>query len=160
MTDEKKTYESPAVRRIQSYDDLVEERKRLENLLVVHRKQIETNWEEVKEEFKPVNNIISFFSKLTTRDRTNPLVNMGIDLAGDVVLRKFILGRAGWLTKLAVPFLVKNYSSNMLADKGKSLISRVKHFLHRNKNGTPQSAATPGTPSPAPPPPRDLNPDI
>ena len=122
--------------KIQTYDDLLEEKKRLELLLVNQKQVISANWTGLKDEFQPVNNVFSFLSKLTTRDKTNPLVNMGVDLAGDVFLRKLLLARAGWLTRLVVPFLLKNYSSNVFADKGKSLLQNVKHWLRRHKNGT------------------------
>src|SRR5215204_182908 len=120
---------------IETYEDLLEEKKRLEALLVINKEQVSTNWVEMKKEFEPVNNILSFFSKMTTRDKSNPLVNMGIDVAGDLVLRKILLARAGWATRLVVPFLLKNYSSNVLADKGKSFLQRVKHWFKTGKNG-------------------------
>ena len=124
--------------KIQTYDDLVEEKKRLEALLIVNKEQISTNWVEMKQEFEPVNNIIGFFGKLTTRDKSNPLVNMGIDVAGDLVLRKILLARAGWATRLVIPYLVKNFSSNVLADKGRSFFQRIRHWLKTDKNGQPQ----------------------
>lgn len=120
---------------IQKYDDLLEEKKRLEQLLAVQKEQISTNWIEMKKEFEPVNNVVSFFSKLTTRDKSNPLVNMGIDVAGDLLLRKILLAKFGWATRLVVPFLLKNYSSNVIADKGKSFIHKIKHWLKNNRNG-------------------------
>lgn len=122
-------------KKIQTYDDLVEERKRLEQLLILNKEQISTNWIEMKKEFEPVNNVFSFLSKLTTRDKSNPLVNMGIDVAGDLLLRKILLARAGWATRLVVPFFLKNYSSNVFADKGKSFLHRLKHWLKSGKNG-------------------------
>jgi len=121
--------------KIQTYDDLMEEKNRLEQLLVVQKGQISDNWVVMKEEFTPVNNVISFVSKLTTRDKSNPLVNMGVEIAGDLVLRKFLLARAGWIIKLAVPLLLKNYSSNVFADKGKSFLHKVKHWMKSRKNG-------------------------
>jgi hypothetical protein len=125
--------------KIQTYDDLIEEKKRLEALLIVNKEQVSTNWVEMKKEFEPVNNIIGFFSKLTTRDKSNPLVNIGIDVAGDLVLRKFLLARAGWATRILVPLLLKNYSSNVLADKGRSFLQKVKHWLKADKNGRPDT---------------------
>ena len=59
--------------KIQNYDDLLEEKKRLEAICWPSKKQISTNWVEMKKEFEPINNVISFFSKLTTRDKSNPL---------------------------------------------------------------------------------------
>lgn len=124
---------------IQNYDDLLEERKRLEQLLIIQKEQISANWIEIKKEFEPVNNVVSFFGKLTTRDKTNPLVNMGIDVAGDLLLRKILLAKFGWATRLVVPFLLKNYSSNVLADKGKSFIHKIKHWMKSNRNGRSES---------------------
>ena len=92
---------------IRTYDDLVEEKERLQRLLAVQKEDISTNWQEMKKEFEPVKNIVSFFSKLTTRDKSNPLVNMGIDVAGDLVLRKIILAKTGWVTRLIVPFQLR-----------------------------------------------------
>lgn len=127
--------------KIRTYDDLLQEKKRLEELLVSNREQISTNWVEMKHEFEPVNNVVSFFSKLTTRDKTNPLVNIGIDVAGDLVLRKILLAKFGWATKLVVPFLLKNYSSNVIADKGKSFFHKLRHWIKNSKNGSSEPAA-------------------
>ena len=129
--------------KIQKYDDLLEEKKRLEQLLATQKEQISTNWIEMKKEFEPVNNVVGFLSKITTRDRTNPLVNMGIDVAGDLVLRKILLARFGWATRLVLPYLLKNYSSNMLADKGKSFVHQIKHWFKGKKNGRSETPHEP-----------------
>ncbi|MBC7829223.1 MAG: hypothetical protein H7122_15850 [Chitinophagaceae bacterium] len=121
--------------KIQTYNDLIEEKNRLEQLLSVQKGEISGSWVEMKKEFQPVNNIIGFFSKLTTRDKTNPLLNMGIDVAGDLLLRKIILAKTGWATRLVIPFLLKNYSSNVIAEKGKSVFQKVKHWFNTSKNG-------------------------
>jgi len=123
-------------KKIQTYEDLIEEKKRLEQLLAVQKEAISGNWEEMKQEFEPVRNVFSFMGKLTTRDKSNPLVNMGIDVAGDLLLRKLLLAKTGWATRLVVPYLLKNYSSNVFADKGKSFLNRVKGWVKRARNGT------------------------
>ena len=89
----------------------------------------------MKESLTPVNNIFAFFGKLTHRDKSNPIVNMSIDIAGDLFLKKILLARAGWLTRIAVPYILKNYSSNVLSHKGKSFVHRIKHWLKGNRNG-------------------------
>lgn len=126
--------------KIQSYDDLIEERKRLEALLIVDKEKIANNWAELKHELAPINNAIGFLGKFTSRDKSNPLINLGVTLAGDLLLRRFLLARAGWATRVVVPFLVKNVSSNILADKGKSLFQRIKHWLKTDKNGQPHTS--------------------
>jgi hypothetical protein len=122
-------------KKIQTYDDLLEEKKRLEELLIVQKQEISANWVEVKESLKPVNNIFAFFGKLTHRDKSNPIVNMSIDIAGDLLLKRILLARAGWLTRLAVPYILKNYSSNVFSHKGKSFVHKIKHWLKGHRNG-------------------------
>src|ERR671912_157102 len=122
-------------KKIQTYDDLLEEKKRLEQLLLTNKEQISANWIEMKQEFEPVNNVFAFLGKFTKRDKSNPLLNVGLNVAGDLVLRRFILARFGWLTRMIVPTLVKNYSSNVFADKGKSFVQKIKHWLRSRRNG-------------------------
>jgi hypothetical protein len=126
---------------IRSYDDLLEEKKRLEQLLIVNKEQISTDWIEMKKEFEPVNNIFSFIGKFTRRDKSNPLLNIGLNVAGDLVLRRVVLARFGWATRTIVPFLVKNFSSNVLADKGKSFAHKLSTWLRGHKNGQQEPVA-------------------
>lgn len=125
---------------IETYEDLLEEKSRLQKLLDVQKQEISNNWVAMKAEFEPVKNVATFLGKLTTRDKSNPLINFGIDIAGDLVLRKLLLAKFGWATRLVVPFLLKNYSSNVFADKGKSFLHRIKNILKRDKNGTPEAS--------------------
>lgn len=122
-------------KKIETYDDLLEEKKRLEQLLIVNKEQVAANWIEVKNELQPVNNVFALLGKFTRRDKSNPLLNVGLNVAGDLVLKRFILARFGWLTRMIVPILVKNYSSNVFADKGRSVVQKIKHWLRSRKNG-------------------------
>jgi hypothetical protein len=52
----------------------------------------------------------------------------------DLVFKKMILGKAGWITRLTVPFLVKNFSSNKLAENKNTFLKKLRGWLG-NKNG-------------------------
>ncbi len=53
---------------------------------------------------------------------------MGIDL----LIRRVILARAGWFTKIVIPFLVKNYSSHIIGEeKRELLIQKIKGFFKK-----------------------------
>ena len=121
-------------KKIQTYDDLVEERKRLENLLVLHKHEIKEGWEGIKHSLNPFNSTVAFLGKVTRRDKTNPLVNFGVMVAGDLLLKKFLLGKAGFLTRLIVPFVVKNYSSHVLSRNGGTIMNRLKNLFKRKPN--------------------------
>ena len=118
---------------IKTYADLCEERDRIKNLLVVQRQKIKYDWDELKGEFLPVKNAFGVVGKMTHADKSNPLVNIGLKLASDLFLKNFVLAKAGWVTKLAVPFVVKNYSSHLLAEKGGNFLGKVFNFFGKGK---------------------------
>jgi hypothetical protein len=119
---------------IKTYDDLCEERDRLRTLRDVQKQRIKDNWESLKEEFGPVRSAFGVIGKMTHADKSNPLLNAGIKAATNLFITKFVLGRAGWVAKLAVPFVVKNYASHAFAEKGKQFFSKIGAFFSRKKD--------------------------
>jgi hypothetical protein len=126
-------------KRIQTYDDLCEEKQRLEILLTLQREQLREDIADIKEQLTPVTNVFSFVRKVAVRNKSNTLLNFGLDIAGDLLLKKFLLRRAGWLTRLAVPYVVKNYSSNSLAGKKVSLFKTIGRFFIGRKKTSVES---------------------
>jgi hypothetical protein len=85
-------------------------------------------------EFEPVNHVFGALGKMTKGDKSNPLVNMGLQLAGDLFIKNFVLAKAGWLTRLTVPFVMKNYSSHLIADKGKNFVDKLGRLFKGRRN--------------------------
>ena len=123
---------------IKTYDDLLKEKERLKEQLRLQRQHIEEHWKTLKTELEPVRNTFNLVGRMTRGDKSNPLINMGIGMASDLLLKKFLLGRAGWLLKAGIPLLVKNYSSHLLADKGKSLIRTIGRLLRKKAHCGPE----------------------
>jgi hypothetical protein len=119
---------------IKTYDDLCAERDRLKGVHAVQKQRIKDNWETMKNEFGPVKSVFGFIGKLTHPDKSHPIMNMGLKMATDIFITKFVLGKGGWITKIAVPFVVRNYSSHMFADKGKKLLVKIGTLLKRNRH--------------------------
>jgi len=127
---------------IRTYADLCAERERLQVLLASQKQRVIEDWNGVKDELTPVKNAFGIVGKMAKGDKTNPLVNMGLKLASDLFLKNFVLAKAGWVTKLAVPFVVKNYSSHLLRDSGKSVFGKLGRLFGKRKhhyNGTANS---------------------
>lgn len=118
-------------KKIQTYDDLQEEKKRLENLLALHKNEINGNWDEVKLSLAPLNNTFSFIGKITKRDKSNPLLNIGIGFAGDLLIKRFLLAKAGFVARLVLPFVVKNYSSHVLNQNNKGILGKIKNIFSK-----------------------------
>jgi len=102
---------------IKTYDDLLQEEQRLMQVLRSQEVLIREDLAGLKESLKPVGKVYNVLHKMATRDHTGPLANFGIDFGIDLLIRRFILARAGWFTKILVPFIVKNYSSHIISDE-------------------------------------------
>jgi len=120
-------------KQIRSYHELTSERRRLEILLQVQKQAIYNDIEEIKERLEPVRSTFEFVKKMISRDKTSLLLNIGSDLAINSIVQKFILSKAGWVTKLVVPFFLKNYSSHVIAEQKDKWIEKLKSWItHRN----------------------------
>lgn len=141
--------------RIKTYEDLEAEKKRLLALLKNHEEAINIDIAGVKQGLKPVGTAVNFLSKMATRDNRVPAMNFGLEMGIDLLVRRVLLSRAGWFAKIVVPYVVKNYSSHLLADEKRELIvNKVRAFLQklRPKKGpqhtkvyTPQQPPPPAT---------------
>jgi len=138
-------------KRIETYEDLIEEKKRLETLLESKKLEVSEDWNGVKHNLRPVTNALSFIGKFTHRNPSNPLVNFGINMAGDVFLKKFILRRADWVTRLLLPVFIKNYSSNVLGEtKGNNLFAKVRKIFKKDNQYHYDQGQAPVVPSTGP----------
>jgi len=120
---------------IKTYEDLLAEKQRLQTLMQTQKEIIRGDIDEIKEELAPVKTAISFVGKLTTQDHSNPLLNGTINTVIDLVMRRVVLARAGWFTKLVVPFFVKNFSSHVIDDKKDDILRKVFSLFKKKKKG-------------------------
>lgn len=117
---------------ITTYEDLLQEKQRLQQKLVLQKADFRHHSAVLKEKLSPVEKVAGIVKNLTTPDTRNPLVNTGVNLAIDVLLRGFYMSKIGWLPKLVVPFVLKNLSSNVVNKRGKSIVKTVKSLFGKN----------------------------
>src|ERR1044072_9047376 len=120
-------------KRFTSYEDLLKEKQQLEVLLQAQKQVIRYDVEEIKLKLQPLKEGLEFLKKITTRDRTNLLLDLGSDIAINTFVRNFILSKAGWLTRLVIPFFLKNFSSHFIAEQKDKWVEKLKSWLgHKN----------------------------
>ena len=120
-------------KRFTSYDELLKEKQQLEVLLQAQKQVIRYDVEEIKLKLQPVKETFEFVKKITTKDRTNLLLDLGSDIAINTFIRNFILSKAGWLTRLVIPFFLKNFSSHFIAEQKDKWLEKLKSWLgHKN----------------------------
>jgi hypothetical protein len=111
--------------KIETYADLMVEKNRLEILLSIQKETILMDINQLKIEFQPTMDLLKFMSKITIKGKDNTLISASMNLISDFLLKNILLAKSGWIVRLVVPYLVKNYSSNTLAKEGTGLLPRL-----------------------------------
>lgn len=130
--------------KIKTYQDLLDEKARLEAVVSMQKQVVRDDIEAIKEELAPVRSAMSWVSKFFTRDTRNWVVNAGLNTAIDFAFKRVLLARAGWFTKILVPFFVKNFTSHVVEEKKLGIIGKLLSKLmgkKKNKNRTQEHAA-------------------
>ena len=115
---------------ITTYNDLVQERQRLSLLLEERKILVKTEFEEIKIKLKPLTNIVEVVEKMSSKDTSNPLLNAGISMGVNFLLKNVLLRNAGWITRLVLPVLAKNYLSHEVEEKN-NVFSKIGKFFKR-----------------------------
>ena len=100
--------------KISNYDDLILERKRLESELVHYKSIITSELDEIKHKVEPITDVVSFFTPSKNPPANNKLLVAGANLGIELLVRQKLLSKAGWLTKLVLPFILKKVSSRAI----------------------------------------------
>lgn len=129
-------------RTIRTYNDLLQEKQRLNALLKAQKELVRQDVQSIRQELVPVQKAIEWVGRLTTRDRNNILLTGASDFLVDVIVKKGLLARASWITRIAIPFIAKNLSSHLLAGYKDVLLAKLASWL--SKNGTDTADAKSG----------------
>ncbi len=122
--------------RIKTYEDLLQEEKRLQAEVDSYKIVIKEDITALKESLNPVKRTIATVKNIFTMENNGPLINFGLNFGMDVLVRKVLLARAGWITKFVVPFVAKNFASHIIGDEDKSRL--VKSFRRMIKMALPK----------------------
>jgi hypothetical protein len=120
------------IKPIRTYEDLLEEKARLKLLLSAQKELVRQDINELKQDLVPVRRAISMVGKFATKDNRNNLLTTAADTIIDIVVRNMVLSKAGFLTKLIVPFFMKNFSSHVITDNKDKIISKLSSWFGKN----------------------------
>ena len=127
---------------VKTYEDLLQEEQQLMLQLKSHEALIRKDIAGIKESLKPAGKVINVLNKMVTRDHTGPFATFGIDFSIDLLIRKLLLAKAGWFTKILVPFVVKNYSSHIISEEQRLKIAqKIQNFFNKIRPKSKQAEA-------------------
>jgi len=120
---------------IKTYQDLVDEQKRLEALLKDQKELVQSDVEKVKLKVKPYTEIARNVKKFTPLDGAILAFSLTSDMIVNTLFKKIIVARTGWLGKLVLPYLFKKYSHSFLKEQKDKFVSGVRSVV-KNKGNT------------------------
>jgi len=124
------------INKIENNEQLQAEKERMSNLLEERKNQISNDFDDLKENLKPVRQVTHAVGNMLSNENKNNLVRMGVTLGVELILNKIILKRAGWATKLIVPFIVRNVALNYITDHRAEVLSKALHLIKRFTRNT------------------------
>ena len=125
---------------IRSYNDLIQEKQRLTLLLQEKKIGIQAEYEVIKQKLKPLGTVVEVVEKLTTKDKSNPLLNAGIDFGVNILLKKVLLRNAGFIVKLLVPIMTRNFISHEVEEEN-NIFTKIGGFVKKQFKNKPQQPA-------------------
>ncbi|MBZ4192205.1 hypothetical protein [Niabella beijingensis] len=128
---------------ITTREELMKEKARLKSRLRQRKTQLRYSINEIKEEFNPISHIVKTTKDVWNADASNPLIAMGVTKITDLVVRKGLLRRAGWLSRLIAPLLVQKIATYLISEKAGDQIARLLHATASRLREDPPETAVP-----------------
>lgn len=100
--------------RINNYEQLIIERRKLEADLTHYKSIINGEVNELRQNLEPLTNLVTFFMPSKHPGSNNKLLEAGTNLGIELFVRQKLLAKAGWFTKLVLPFVLKKISSKAI----------------------------------------------
>lgn len=109
--------------KIKNINDLRAERARLKNEIELSKTKMRSSIEAIKAELNPARRVVDFLGSFLT-SRNNGLLNVGVGLGVDTVIRNGLLRRAPWPLKVLVPFFLKNFAGNVIHNNKDNIMEK------------------------------------
>jgi hypothetical protein len=116
------------MRRISNLKELNAEKLRLKSELFIAEEKLKEDLHWIREELNPVKAIGKLFGNAFI-NKNDGILNDGVRNTIDVILKNIVLSRSGWITRLVVPFIIKNISSNYLAENKPAVLKGVRNLI-------------------------------
>ncbi len=115
---------------IRTYEDLEREEQRLTAhltaLKVTMSEDVTGVKSALKDKLNPLKKIKETVRNLFVRDDQNgPVINFALNFVLDFIIRLFIPSRTNVFTKTIIPFLSKNYVSNLITDEQRQAVMKA-----------------------------------
>ena len=102
---------------MKAYDRLLLEETTLQQELKLTQQRIGAHMNSLKAKVQPAAIGVGIAKTIITRNGRQPIAQGGLDLLIDIVTKKLLFRKSGWIAKMILPPLLKNISSHALTWK-------------------------------------------
>lgn len=103
--------------RINNYEELLAERKRVEANIVEQRLTLKAGLQDAKEKLQPFLYLLPILNIFKKKDTTPSLISAATSVGIDLFVGQKLLSKASWFTRLIVPLILKGVSSLVMKSK-------------------------------------------
>jgi len=114
-----------------TYKQLIGEKEKLGQWIQTQKQLIRADVEELKWRVKPLSEIRSHITRFTFRNAISLFFVLNSDVIAKKSFQKIITASSGWLGKVLVPYVFKNYSPGFLAEQKKKIIKWFKLWFKK-----------------------------
>lgn len=118
------------MKKINNKQALEKERLRLQIELIAAEEALKDDLDWAREEVKPFGFLTKFFKGFQGKN-ADGLMERGIGFSIETILRSTLFAKSGWITKIIVPILIKNFSTGFVAGKKPEIYSLVRNLIQK-----------------------------
>lgn len=105
--------------KINTYADLLAERKKVEAEILEHKQLVREGILEVKEKVEPFLNLLPFLNIFKKEEKENSIIKGVASVGIDLLVGQKLLAKSNWLMRLLIPIILKKVSSTVLSSRKK-----------------------------------------
>lgn len=126
------------MRTINNLAELKQERQRLNLHKAFLESEIKNNFNEIKEQLKPLQLLTKGASKMLS-SKDNSIVGNSVGYLTDLIVKNVFMKKSGFLARLIVPFLAKNVAGNLVEENKPQIAHWIQELISKFRNRKAES---------------------
>jgi hypothetical protein len=118
------------MRTINTYAELKQERQRLYLHKAFLEKEIRNDFNEIKEQLKPLQLLTKGASKVLS-SKDNSIVGNSVGSLTNFIVKNIVMRNSGFLARLIVPYLAKNVAGNIAEEKKPQITHWIEELISK-----------------------------
>lgn len=117
---------------INTKQQLIAEKVRLKSKVNFLRAELESDFQIIKTDLEPILSTVKTVG-VAFKGNDQSLFEKSLRFGINILIKGILPGKASWVVKNSVPYLVNNVAANYVKEKKPEILGVIKNILHRMK---------------------------